>query len=98
MSAQRKLQKLLAHLKDTNQTEDWLYLIHHMHPDDEIEEVHHCPMIDHLGNLYVVEHIEVDGEIIHALTGLVDDQDVYWSDEEAKEDGQEVPCANRQLD
>jgi len=51
--------------------EDWLYLIHHLHEQKEIQ---------------------------HCLKGLVEDQDVYWSNEEAEADGETVPCANRQLE
>ena len=92
-----KVEKLLKQLKETDQLEDWLYLIHHLHPDDETEEVHHCPMIDHLGNLYKVEHMEIDGKAVHVITGLIEEQDVFWSDEEARAAGEGVPCANRQL-
>lgn len=80
--------------------EDWLYLIHHVHVTETGEEIlHHCRLVDHLGNLYEIEHIEdKNGETKHYIKGLVADQDVYWSDEEAEADGQEVPCANRQLE
>jgi hypothetical protein len=77
---------------------EWEYLIHHLHEGDKIEDVHHCPMVDHLGNLYEVEHIETSKGIRHALKGLVKDQKVFWSDADAKKDGKNVPCANRQLD
>lgn len=80
---------------------DWAYLVHHVHsdPDTGEETIHHCPMMDHLGNLYVVEHVVgKDGETYHAVTGLMADQDVYWSDEEALADGRTVPCADRQLE
>lgn len=80
--------------------EDWAYLIHHIHIDDKTgkEMVHNCPLVDHLGNLYQVEQIkDSKGKFQHCVTGLVEDQKVYWSDEEAKEDGHEVPCSNRQL-
>ncbi len=80
--------------------DDWLYLIHHVHvdPDTGKEIIHHCNLVDHLGNLYEVGHvINEDGEISHGVLGLVEDQDVYWSNEEAEADGQEIPCANRQL-
>jgi hypothetical protein len=80
--------------------DDWLYLIHHIHAEDveNEEELHHCFMIDHLGNLYKVEHIiGKDDNIYHCLTGLKADQRIYRSDSEAKEDNEKVPCANRQL-
>lgn len=95
-------ERLIARLSEEEGPgiEDWLYLIHHLHenPDGGPEIVHHCPLVDHLGNLYQVEHIfDSEGKIRHCVVGLIPDQDVYWSDEEAEADGQEVPCANRQL-
>jgi hypothetical protein len=78
---------------------DWAYLIHHVqsNPDGE-EELHHCSVLDHLGNLYKVDHIETkEGDVAHCIVGLEEDQDVYWSDEDAEIDGNTVPCANRQL-
>ena len=80
--------------------EDWEYLIHHVHKDTKkkVDEIHHCPMLDHLGNLYEVSHIkDSKGKIRHCLTGLKKDQKVYWSDEAAKDDKQKVPCSDRQL-
>ena len=80
--------------------EDWLYLVHHVHSDEETgkETLHHCFMLDHLGNLYGVEHIKGKvGKIYHCLVGLKEDQDVYWSELEAIADGNKVPCADRQL-
>jgi hypothetical protein len=79
---------------------DWQYLIHHIHAEDKRndEEIHHCPMLDHLGNKYQVEHITgKDGKVYHCLVGLMDDQKVYWSDNDAIEDKQKIPCADRQL-
>ena len=62
------------------------------------EELHHCIVLDHLGNEFKVEHITgEDGKIYHCITGLEKDQKVYWSEEEAKKDNQKIPCANRQL-
>lgn len=100
-----QLQAIEARIALLRQTEgdalaDWLYLVHHVHvdPDTGEETIHHCQMVDHLGNLYVVEHVDLaDGEVAHALIGLAPDQTVYWSNEEAIADGQEIPCANRQL-
>lgn len=95
---ERRLHKFQS--EEGDGLEDWLYLIHHMHedPDGGEEIIHHCPMIDHLGNLYQVKHIiDENGEVCHCLVGLIEEQDVYWSDEEAEADGKEVPCANRQL-
>jgi hypothetical protein len=81
--------------------EDWEYLLHHMHVNDipgEEEEVHHCPMLDHLGNKYKVEHIiGEDGKPYHCIMGLEENQEVLRSDDAAKEGGHSVPCANRQI-
>ena len=88
--------------KNSSDFEDWEYLIHHIHKDPKTgkEEIHHCPLVDHLGNLYEIDHIkDSKGEFRHLIIGLKEekDQEVYWSEEEAKADGQEIPCANRQL-
>jgi hypothetical protein len=81
--------------------ENWLYLIHHVHAADKKnkdEELHHCPMLDHLGNKYQMDHVMgKDGKMYHCITGLMEDQKVYWSENEAIEDGQKIPCADRQL-
>jgi hypothetical protein len=80
--------------------EDWEYLIHHIHKDPKTgkEILHHCPLVDHLGNIFLIDHMKgKDGKFKHYIVGLAEDQDIYWSDDEAKEDGQTVPCANRQL-
>ena len=81
--------------------EDWEYLLHHMHANDILgkeEEVHHCPMLDHLGNKYKVEHmVSEDGKVYHCITGLEEDQEVLRSDDAAEEGGHDVPCANRQI-
>jgi len=80
--------------------EDWEYLIHHLHRDDKTgqEILHHCPLLDHLGNLYMVEHKkDSKGKFYHFIVGLAEDQEVFWSDEEAEKAGEDVPCANRQL-
>ena len=94
-------ENLIRALKRENSNfEDWEYLIHHIHKDKKTgkEEVHHCFMVDHLGNLYEIAHAKgADGEFKHCLIGLIEDQDVYWSDEEAEADGEKIPCANRQL-
>lgn len=78
--------------------EDWEYLLHHIHEKDGKEIIHHCKLVDHLGNLYLIDHIEnKKGQIIHAIIGVDDKQEIIWSDEEAKEIGLEVPCPGRQL-
>jgi len=79
--------------------EDWAFLLHHIHIDDDGEEViHHCPMLDHLGNKFELGHMkDEDGKIHHALIGLLEDQEVLWSDREAEEEGHDIPCPDRQL-
>lgn len=100
--ARERIEALIKKLKaeEGPGLEDWEYLVHHIHQDPKSgkEELHHCPMLDHLGNLYVVEHMKDNkGKFRHCLIGLGEDQEIYWSDEEAMADGQEIPCANRQL-
>ncbi len=97
--AERKIRLLKEETEQ--EVEDWAYLIHHVHVDSETgeEELHHCFVLDHLGNKYKIDHIEdKDGEFRHCLVGLEDDQEVFWSDEEAEAAGEEIPCANRQLE
>jgi len=87
-------------MEQHGQLADWLYLIHHVHTDDNTgeEELHHCFLVDHLGNLYTIDHIiDDDGVVYHALVGLAEDQEVFWSNEEAIDAGETIPCANRQL-
>ena len=86
--------------KNISGLEEWEYLIHHIHKDLKTgkEFIHHCFLTDHLGNLYLIDHIKgKDNEFKHCVIGLVEDQEVYWSNEEAEEDKQTIPCANRQL-
>jgi len=86
--------------KNMSGLEDWEYLIHHIHKDPKTgkEIIHHCPLVDHLGNLYLIDHIKAkDNKFKHCVIGMVEDQEVYWSDEEAVEAKETVPCANRQL-
>ena len=95
----RKVHKSLK--EDLIAMENWEYLIHHIHVDEKTgkEIIHNCPLVDHLGNLYKIEHIkDDDGNIKHYVVGLIEDQKVYWNDEEVKEDGYTIPCANRQLE
>ncbi len=95
-----KAKKLLALMRDAgDMLESYLYLLHHVHLNDNgTEELHHCFVLDHLGNKFTVDHIKgADGNIYHAIIGLEDDQVVFWSEEEAEAAGCTVPCANRQL-
>jgi|GEM_PF-3894804 len=89
----------LSH-KDIPGLEDWEYLIHHIHKDPKTgkELIHHCPLVDHLGNLYSIDHVQAkNGSFKHFIVGLVGDQEVLWTDEEAEEIKESIPCANRQL-
>lgn len=97
-----KYQKLIDKINEEEGPglEEWLYLLHHIHVDPESgnEILHHCNLVDHLGNLFEIGHMkDENGDTQHCLKGLVEDQDVYWSEEEAIADGQTIPCANRQL-
>jgi hypothetical protein len=84
--------------KDGPPLEDWEYLLHHIHEDKGKEVIHHCQLMDHLGNLYELDHMEdKKGRTFHAITGVVEDQKVIWNDEEAKENGLKTPCPGRQL-
>lgn len=79
--------------------EDWEYLIHHVDVVEGEEELHHCYLLDHLGNKYKIDHItDSEDNQRHYIVGLAEEQDIYWSDQEAIEDGQEVPCPDRQLE
>jgi len=67
---------------------DYEYLLHHAHLEGESEErLDHCLLFDHLGNAFELDHLEKDGEIYHIIKGLESNQDVAWSDEEAKQKG-----------
>lgn len=79
---------------------DYEYLLHHIEANDNgDEEIHHCYIADHLGNLFEHGHLVVrDGKIFingkkagdgvyHVIVGLEGKQDVSWSDKEAKEHG-----------
>jgi len=96
-----KVEKLVAFVEAEHPgepIEDWEYLIHHVEIVKEKEELHHCYMLDHLGNKYEIDHIiDEEGKQRHCIIGLAEDQDVYWSDQEAEEAGETVPCPARQL-
>ena len=69
--------------------EDWEYLIHHIDVIEGEEELHHCFMLDHLGNKQEIGQITDKDEILrHGILGSVEDQDVYCSNQEASEDGE----------
>jgi len=98
---EKRINRLIKLLEEENpEIEDWEYLLHRIYISDTgSEEIYHCPVMDHLGNLYKVEHLEGEGgKYFHCITGLEEDQVVYWSDEEAMADGNKVPCADRQLE
>ena len=78
--------------------EDYEYLLHHIETDENgNEEIHHCYVYDHMGNLFEQGHLVIrDGKIFingkkakdgvyHIITGLEPKQDICWSDEEAKD-------------
>lgn len=85
--------------KDEEQLEDFEYLIHHIATEDGNEDVHHCYLYDHLGNLFEQAHLVVkngvpyfnekkvkDG-IFHVIAGLEPTQEVVRGDEMAEENG-----------
>ena len=48
--------------------EDWEYLIHHIEVIDGEEELHHCFVLDHLGNKYETGHvIDENGKLRHCI-------------------------------
>ena len=78
--------------------EDYEYLLHHITIDSKgNEEIHHCFLYDHIGNLYQQEHliikngkVYIDDELVeegnfHVIIGLEPTQEVAWSDEMAEE-------------
>jgi len=103
MNIEKDIEKLIALVKKRHrlkdQIEDWEYLIHHIEVINGIEELHHCFLLDHLGNKYKIDHtINREGKLQHYIVGLVEDQDVFWSDQEAIEAGYTIPCPARQLE
>jgi len=96
--------KAVRHRRRLGQTDtdaplkDFEYLIHHVAVDNKgVEELHHCFLYDHLGNLFEQAHIVIyngkvtlNGQLIdegtfHVIYRLEPTQEVSWSDEEAQE-------------
>lgn len=82
------------------QIKDFEYLLHHIEIGKSgKEEIHHCLVYDHIGNLFSQGHLlvkngkvfvdekEVKEGLYHFIRGLEPDQELIWSDEEAKEKG-----------
>ena len=82
---------------------DFEYLLHHIVIDDKgKEEIHHCLVYDHIGNMFGQGHLVVkngkitlDGKkvedgIYHVLKCLEPEQEVAWSDDEAKKNNIDV--------
>lgn len=79
--------------------DDYEYLLHHIEVVDGVEETHHCLVYDHVGNMFEQANLTVkDGKVFingeevkegtfHVIKGLEPNQEVVWSDEEAKENG-----------
>lgn len=93
-----KANKIYSQVEKEFSLEDFEYLLHHITIDDKgNEEIHHCFLYDHIGNLYQQGHLTIkknkiflDGKKIkegsfHVITGLEPEQEVAWSDEMAKE-------------
>jgi len=53
--------------------EDWIYMIHHMHKPDDIDDMeflHHCPMFlekDEKGKSFKTKHVEDKKILYHVL-------------------------------
>jgi len=86
--------------KEEHALEDYLYLLHHIAVDDKgEEEIHHCFLYDHIGNLFTQGHVVIkngkaflDGKkakdgVYHVITGLEETQEIAWSEKEAIEAG-----------
>lgn len=84
--------------KITGMLEDFAYLLHHIEITSAgKEEIHHCFVYDHIGNLFEQEHLlikngvayvngkKVKDGLLHIIKGLEPTQEVVWSDAEAKE-------------
>lgn len=77
---------------------DFEYLLHHIEIDKKGEEqIHHCFVYDHLGNLFSQNHLlikdgkafidkkEIKEGLYHFIVGVESSQEIVWSDEEAQE-------------
>ena len=81
--------------------DDFSYLLHHVEVDSNgNENLHHCFVYDHLGNMFTQDKIIVkDGRcydennkllkdgVYHIISGLEPTQEVCWSDSQAEENG-----------
>lgn len=98
--ALRRIARAVAKKGDESPIEDFEYLFHHVLINEKGEEdLHHCFFYDHLGNMFEQGHLviedgrpTIDGKkinngVFHFIKGLVEDQDIAWSDEEAEEYG-----------
>ncbi|GAJ07586.1 unnamed protein product [marine sediment metagenome] len=90
--------KLYDELKKKMTLKDFEYLLHHIEIGKNGEErIHHCFVYDHIGNMFSQGHLlvkngkvyvdekEIKEGLFHFIVGLETDQDVAWSDEEARE-------------
>jgi len=93
-----KVKQIYSQIEKEFSLEDYEYLIHHITVDDEgNEDIHHCFMYDHIGNLFQQEHLtikenkvyignkEIKEGNFHVIVGLEPTQEVAWSDEMAEE-------------
>jgi hypothetical protein len=104
MSKAKELISILNGMSESeldNPMKEYEYLLHHVETDEKgNENLHHCFVYDHIGNLFSQSHITVkDGKIYdengkqlqdgvyHVISGLEPNQDVTWSDEQAREKG-----------
>lgn len=93
-----KAKEIYSQVEKEFSLEDYEYLLHHITVDDDgNEEIHHCFLYDHIGNLYQQGHLtikknkiyidnkEVKEGNFHIIVGLEPTQEVAWSDEMAEE-------------
>lgn len=93
-----KAKKIYGQVEKEFSLEDFEYLLHHITVDDKgNEEIHHCFVYDHIGNLFQQGHLTIkkdkvfiDGKRIkegnfHVITGLEPTQEVAWSNEMAED-------------
>lgn len=94
----KKAEIIYSQVEDEFSFEDFEYLIHHIAIDDKgNEEIHHCFLYDHIGNLFQQGHLTVkkdkvllDGKKVkqgnfHVIIGLEPTQEVAWSEHMAED-------------
>lgn len=93
-----KARKIFSQIEKEFSLEDYEYLLHHITVDENgDEEIHHCFVYDHIGNLFQQEHLTIKNNKVyinnkeikegnfHIIIGLESTQEVVWSDAMAEE-------------